>query len=340
MQISKTIIIAEVGVNHNGDISIAKELIDCCANAGADYVKFQTFSAEKLVTSSAAKAQYQSLATDPNESQLQMLKKLELSKEDHLILFQYCTQRNISFLSTGFDEISLDFLVKLGIDRVKIPSGEITNLPYLRHIGSLGLPVILSTGMSYLSEVEDAINVLELSGQTRDQITILHCNSEYPTPMSDVNLLGMRSMQDYFDLPIGYSDHTLGVEVPIAAVALGAAVIEKHVTLDRLMPGPDHSASIEPKELNSMIIAIRNIEKAMGDGIKKPSSSDKKNRPMGRKSIVAFKEILKGDIFTSDNLTTKRPGHGLSPMNWDSILGTKASRNYLPDELLEDTLIN
>ena len=331
---NRVLIIAEAGVNHNGDIEIAKKLVDAAADAGADVIKFQTFNSERLVTKLAPKAEYQIHTTDKAQSQLAMLRQLELSEEMHEILISYCCDRNIEFFSTGFDIESLDYLATLGFERFKIPSGEITNLPYLRQIGALGKPVILSTGMSTTEEVGAALDVLEASGTPRSQTTVLHCNSEYPTQMQDVNLLAMQSIRESFDVAVGYSDHTVGVEVPIAAVALGATVIEKHMTLDRNMPGPDHKASIEPREFSAMVCAIRNIEQALGDGIKRPSPSEAKNKPIARKSLVAAKQILAGERFTPENVTAKRPGAGISPMRWDEVMGRIAVRDFAADELI------
>jgi N,N'-diacetyllegionaminate synthase len=329
------LIIAEAGVNHNGDLDMAKKLIDVAAEAGADLVKFQTFSAERLVTKTARKAEYQRHATDSNESQLDMLRRLELTDEMHVELIDYCEHRGIGFLSTGFDIKSVEFLVELGLELFKIPSGEITNLPYLRHIASYKKPIIMSTGMATLNEIEAALDVLINNGASREKITILHCNSEYPTPMSDVNLKAMTSISENFSVDVGYSDHTQGIEVSIAAVALGASVIEKHFTLDRGLAGPDHEASLEPDELKSMVKAIRNIECALGENIKRPSQSERKNISIVRKSVVAASDIAKGDIFTEDNITVKRPGNGLSPMKWDEILGQVATRDFLADEMIE-----
>ncbi|MDF4201480.1 N-acetylneuraminate synthase [Maribacter sp. SA7] len=332
---NRVLIIAEAGVNHNGDITLAKKLIDAAADAGVDYVKFQTFNSKKLVSKSAQKADYQKQNTnDEVESQLKMLQKLELSKNDHLILIDYCKAKNIKFLSTAFDLDSIDFLEELKIDLWKIPSGEITNLPYLRKLGGLGKPVIISTGMAEMSEIEDAINVVTSSGTDIKDITVLHCNTEYPTPMQDVNLTAMNTIKDVFKVPIGYSDHTLGIEIPIAAVALGATVIEKHFTLDNSMDGPDHKASLEPQELKKMVAAIRNIEQALGNGIKAPSPSEVKNKPIARKSIVANVDISKGEVFNENNITVKRPGTGISPMKWDEVIGTIATKNYKADELI------
>ena len=332
----KTLIIAEAGVNHNGDIAKAKTLIDKGAEAGVDYVKFQTFKAEKLVTKQAQRAAYQDKNTQNNDSQYEMLKKLELSQTVHQELIDYCKVKGVKFLSTGFDNDSLAFLAQLGVRIAKVPSGEITNLPYLRQIASLFPEVILSTGMATIDEIKDAIKVLIDYGVSKDKITILHCNTEYPTPMEDVNLKAMLHIQRELGVSVGYSDHTLGIEVPIAAVALGATVIEKHFTLDKTLPGPDHKASLEPDELKAMVSAIRNIEKAIGgSGLKEVSKSEEKNKPIVRKSIVASTNIKKGEIFTPENLTIKRPGIGISPMQWDKVIGKEAKRDFQEDELIE-----
>lgn len=332
---NKVLIIAEAGVNHNGDIVLAKKLIDAAADAGVDYVKFQTFNSKKLVSKKAQKADYQkNNMNDELESQLKMLEKLELSKEDHLVLIKHCKSKSIKFLSTAFDLDSMEFLNELKIDLWKVPSGEITNLPYLRKLGSLGKPVIISTGMAEMTEIDDALNVIISSGTKKEHITVLHCNTEYPTPMQDVNLTAMNTIKKVFNVSIGYSDHTLGIEIPTAAVALGATVIEKHFTLDKMMDGPDHKASLEPDELKAMVKAIRNIEEAMGTGVKQPSPSEAKNKPIARKSIVANKDISKGEIFNENNITVKRPGTGISPMKWDEIIGKSSSRNYKADDLI------
>lgn len=323
MNSRKTLIIAEAGVNHNGELDVAKRLIEVAAEAGADMVKFQTFSSDRLVTGSALKVDYQNQTTDAAESQRAMLKRLELTREMHEVLIKHCQQQGIAFFSTGFDTQSIDFLIELGIDCIKIPSGEITNLPYLHHIGGLGKPVILSTGMARLGEIEDALEVLETAGTPRGRVTVLHCNTEYPTPMSDVNLHAMGNIRAAFGVAVGYSDHTSGIEVAIAAVSLGASVIEKHFTLDRSLPGPDHQASLEPDELKAMVRAIHNIEQALGDGIKRPSASELKNKPIARKSLVAASVIRTGELFTAENVTTKRPGTGISPMRWDEIIGVR-----------------
>lgn len=330
---NKIFIIAEAGVNHNGSIELAKKLVDAAALAGADAVKFQTFKAEKLVCKNAQKAKYQMETTDKTESQFDMLKKLELTVDMHEQLISYCNKKGIMFLSTPFDIDSLDFLVQCGVNIIKIPSGEITNYPYLRAVGRTGKKVIISSGMSTLEEVRDAIKVLKDNGSK--EITVLHCNTEYPTPYMDVNLKAMLTMRDELKTDVGYSDHTQGIEVPIAAAALGATVIEKHFTLDKEMEGPDHKASLEPNELRAMVEAIRNIEIALGDGKKSPSESEKKNISIARKSIVAKRVVLEGEIFSEDNLTAKRPGTGISPMMWNEIIGQKAKRNFRADELIE-----
>jgi N-acetylneuraminate synthase len=332
----RTLIIAEAGVNHNGDIAKAKALIDKGAEAGVDFVKFQTFKAGNLVTKQAKRAAYQDKNTQDNDSQYEMLKKLELSQAVHQELIDYCAQKGVQFLSTGFDFESLEFLAGLGITIAKIPSGEITNLPYLRKIATLFPEVILSTGMATITEIKDAVKVLTDNGVSKDKITILHCNTEYPTPMEDVNLKAMLHIQRELGVPVGYSDHTLGIEVPIAAVALGATVIEKHFTLDKTLPGPDHKASLEPEELKAMVMAIRNIEKAIGgSGLKEVSKSEAKNKPIARKSIVATKTIKKGDLFSAENLTVKRPGTGISPMQWDNVIGKTAKKDFEEDDLIE-----
>jgi len=327
-------IIAEAGVNHNGELSLAFELIDAAAKAGADFVKFQSFKADSLVTQHAKKAAYQIKRNENHETQYQMLKRLELSDDMHHSLIARCKEKNIGFLSSGFDLNSIDYLASLQIPIIKIPSGEITNLPYLRHVGGLDKNIILSTGMANMQEIRDAINILQQAGTDLSNITILHCNSEYPTPMSDVNLAAMKKIATQLNVKVGYSDHTEGIEVPIAAVALGAVVIEKHFTIDRKFEGPDHKASLEPDELSHMIRAIRNIQKAIGSDIKKPSKSELSNLQVVRKSIVASQNIKLGDVFSEQNLTVKRPGNGISPMKWDCIIGTIADRNYVKDELI------
>ncbi|EGF29400.1 N-acetylneuraminate synthase [Rhodopirellula baltica] len=328
-------IIAEAGVNHNGDMNLARQLIDVAAAAGVDYVKFQTFKANKLVTKSAAKADYQTQAIGADESQFEMIHRLELSHQDHNALIEHCQNAGVKFFSTAFDHESIQMLDDFALDFFKIPSGEITNVPYLRRIGQLNHPVILSTGMSTLAEVENAIEVLEAAGTPRKRLTVLHCNTQYPTPMEDVNLRAMETMRDAFKVNIGYSDHTRGIEIPIAAVAIGATVIEKHFTLDRTMPGPDHAASLEPDELKTMVASIRNIELAMGNGLKRPSASELPNREIARKSIVASREIRQGETLTKDNLAVKRPGTGVSPLHWDATIGRLAKRDFGEDELIE-----
>lgn len=325
---NKTLIIAEAGVNHNGDIKLAEKLIDVAAEAGVDYVKFQTFKASKLVTKKAKRADYQNKNTNNNDSQFEMLKKLELSQEDHNYLIDYCHNKRVKFLSTGFDFESVDFLYDIGIRLAKVPSGEITNLPYLRKIAGLFPDVILSTGMADIQEVKDAVKALIKEGVDKNRLTILHCNTEYPTPMEDVNLKAMLHIQRELEVNIGYSDHTLGVEVPIAAVALGAKVIEKHFTLDRNMEGPDHRASLEPDELKLMVTSIRNIEKAQtGSGIKEPSKSEIKNKSIARKSIHLNRELKKDEVISEKDLISLRPGNGISPMNWDKVIGMKVNKN-------------
>lgn len=332
--INKTLIIAEAGVNHNGSIELAKQLIDAAADAGADYVKFQTFKAEKLVSKSAKKATYQVETTGSNDSQYEMIKKLELDEEKHNTLIDYCNQKEIKFLSTAFDYESVDLLDNLGIDLYKIPSGEITNKPFIQKIASKNKPIILSTGMADMGEIEDALDVLYESGVDRKNVTVLHCNTEYPTPIEDVNLIAMNTIGKAFKVNIGYSDHTLGIEIPIAAVARGAICIEKHFTLDRNMEGPDHRASLEPEELKEMVRSIRNIEKALGNGIKKPSKSEQKNIEIARRSIHTAKKLNNGHTLTEEDLIMKRPGNGISPMNIDLVIGRKIHK-----ELAEDSLI-
>ena len=330
----KTLIIAEAGVNHNGDLALARQLIDVAAGAGADLVKFQTFTADRLATRTAQKADYQNRTTTSTESQHEMLSRLELTDAMHHELIAHCATRKIGFFSTGFDIESVDLLVRHGQNHFKIPSGEITNLPYLRHIGRLGKSVILSTGMANLGEIEAAIDALEAAGTPRAMLTVLHCTTEYPTPMAEVNLRAMLSIHAAFGVAVGYSDHTQGIEVAIAAVAMGATVIEKHFTLDRNLPGPDHKASLEPAELNAMVAAIRNIEVALGDGIKRLTTSEARNRPVVRKSLVASRAIKSGALFTAENITAKRPATGISPMRWDEVIGKTALRDFGPDELI------
>ena len=331
---SRTLIIAEAGVNHNGDLALARQLIDAAAVAGADLVKFQTFTADRLATRTAQKADYQNRTTTSTESQHEMLSRLELTDAMHHELIAHCATRKIGFFSTGFDIESVDLLVRHGQNHFKIPSGEITNLPYLRHIGRLGKSVILSTGMANLGEIEAAIDALEAAGTPRAMLTVLHCTTEYPTPMAEVNLRAMLSIHAAFGVAVGYSDHTQGIEVAIAAVAMGATVIEKHFTLDRNLPGPDHKASLEPAELNALVAAIRNIEVALGDGIKRLTTSEARNRPVVRKSLVASRAIKSGALFTAENITAKRPATGISPMRWDEVIGKTALRDFGPDELI------
>jgi N,N'-diacetyllegionaminate synthase len=330
----KVFIIAEAGVNHNGSIELAKKLIDVASSSGADAVKFQTFKAEKLVSKNAQKADYQKQTTNKTESQFDMIKKLELDLETHKELISYCKTKNIMFLSTPFDHDSIELLSDLGLEIFKIPSGEITNLPYLRHIGKLNKKVILSTGMADIGEIEDALDVLIEAGTKKENITVLHANTMYPTPMEDVNLKAMVTIGNSFDIAFGYSDHTLGIEVDIAAVAMGACCIEKHFTLDCTMEGPDHKASLEPDELKAMVKAIRNIELALGNSVKKPSKSEIPNMQIARKSIVAKLDIKKGEILTEEKITIKRPGNGINPMRWDEIVGTIATKDYNEDELI------
>jgi N,N'-diacetyllegionaminate synthase len=331
-----TLIIAEAGVNHNGDMALAKELIAAAAEAGADLVKFQTFIAANIISRNAPKAEYQKGATDPRESQQEMVRKLELTRENHLEMIAECEKQGIGFFSTAFDKDSIDLLEELGgADIVKVPSGELTNLPYLRYLTRHGKHVLLSTGMANLGEIEAAINVVEQAGTPRDRITVLHCTTEYPTPMEDVNLRAMVNIGKAFGVSVGYSDHTPGIDVPIAAVALGAKVIEKHFTLDRNLPGPDHRACLEPHEIKAMVEGIRNIEKALGDGIKRPSPSELKNKPIARKSLVAARPIKAGEPFSEENMMAKRPGTGISPMQWDEVIGRRAPRDFSEDELIE-----
>lgn len=332
MSIKKVKIIAEAGVNHNADFNRAIKMIEIAKECGADIIKFQTAVPELVMTKGATMADYQIANTGKKESQIEMAKKLHLPLDAFKQLKEYCQKIEIEFLSTPFDFKSIDYLHALGMKTFKIPSGEITNLPYLRKIGSFKNEVILSTGMATLGEIEAAIDILIKAGTKKENITVLHCNTEYPTPFEDVNLLSMKTISKAFGVKVGYSDHTKGIEVPIAAVSLGAEIIEKHFTLDRNLPGPDHKASLDPKELKEMVLAIRNIEKALGNGIKKPSASETKNIVIARKSIVAKTKIKKGELFTEDNLTTKRPGNGLSPMLWDNIIGTTAKKDFYEDE--------
>lgn len=330
---NKVFIIAEAGVNHNGDIEVAKKMIDVASESGVDAIKFQSFKAENLVCKNAEKAEYQKQTTDSEETQFEMIKKLELDQSKHEELIKYCNEKGVMFLSSPFDLESIDLLNSLGVEIFKIPSGEIENVPYLEKIGQLNKKVILSTGMCSLADIEFAINILKNSG-TND-VTVLHCNTEYPTPMKDVNLSAMNTIKEAFKIKVGYSDHTKGIEVPIAAVALGAEVIEKHFTIDKQMEGPDHRASLDPAELKAMVKSIRNIEVALGDGVKKPSSSETKNIGIVRKSIVAGRRINKGEIFTEENITVKRPGNGVSPKMWHEIIGETALKDYCEDELIK-----
>ena len=327
------LIIAEAGVNHNGDVNTAQKLIKIAAKAGADIVKFQTFQPEQVVSKFAKKAAYQKETTNKNESQLDMIRKLVLPLDAYDVLIECCKQNSIGFLSTPFDFHSIDFLLEVQMPYWKIPSGEITNLPYLIKIAKTGKPILLSSGMSNLSEVKAAVSLLKEHGSS--EIIVLHCTTEYPTPVGDVNLCAIETLRKELGLKIGYSDHTQGIEVPIAAVAMGAVVIEKHFTLDKNMEGPDHKASLEPDELAAMVNAIRNIEKAMGNGIKAPAQSELKNIDIARKSIVAKHGIQKGELLTENNITTKRPGNGISPMKWFDVLGTEAIRDFVEDELIE-----
>jgi N,N'-diacetyllegionaminate synthase len=326
-------IIAEAGVNHNGNLELARKLVDAAKDAGADCVKFQTFVSKNIVSKNAVKAEYQKQQTKPEESQQDMLKKLELSFDQFVELNEYCKSKDIEFMSTAFDFDSIDFLDSLGMRTWKIPSGDITNLPYLIKIAKLNKPVILSTGMSTMEDIKSAIQILKEN--EAGELTVLHCTTEYPTPFEDVNIRAMNTIKEEFGVKVGYSDHTKGIEVPIAAVALGATVIEKHFTLDRNMEGPDHKASLEPNELKAMVDSIRHIELALGNGMKQPAESEKKNMVVARKSIIASKDIKKGDIFTEENLTVKRPGDGISPMRWFDTIGKIASRDFEEDELIE-----
>ena len=331
----RVFIIAEAGVNHNGNVEIAKKLVDAARNAGSDAVKFQTFKAEKTVSIFAAKAEYQKGTTEESETQLEMVKKLELDMNEHREIMSYCNQKGIMFFSTPFDLESVDMLNVLGLGVFKIASGEITNLKLLEKIGSLNREIILSTGMADLTEIKDALTVLNEAGTPREKITILHCNTEYPTSMEDVNLLAMQTVNKAFNTKVGYSDHTTGVEVSIAAVALGATVIEKHITIDKNMNGPDHKSSLNPREFKEMVMAIRNIEVALGDGVKRASLSELKNKKIVRKSIVAANDIKQGEIFSESNITIKRPGCGLNPMKWYSVIGEVAKRDFKKDEAIE-----
>ena len=332
---TKKIIIAEAGVNHNGSLDMAKQLINVAAEAGADYVKFQTFDSKLGVTSFANKADYQLKNTGKNESQLDMISKLELSRENHHVLIEYAKKCNIKLFSTAFDLPSIRFLNELNFGLFKIPSGEITNLPSLRLIGSYGKQIILSTGMSTLGEIEDALRILEDSGTNRTKITLLHCTTEYPAPFIDVNLRAIDTLREAFGIDVGYSDHTEGIEISIAAAAIGATIIEKHFTLDRSLPGPDHKASIEPNELSLLVSSIRRVESALGDGIKRVTASELKNVTVARKSLVANSTIKKGDIFSDLNIAVKRPGIGISPMRYDEVIGKSAIKNFEIDDLIE-----
>ena len=331
---NKTLIIAEAGVNHNGNLQMAKQLVDAAAGSGADLVKFQTFKAEKIASKLAKKAIYQARNEGGNDtdSQQEMLRRLELSEADHATLFSHCAERGIDFFSTGFDLQSLDFLNGLGFEQFKVPSGEITNLPYLRRLASYGKHLILSTGMASMGDIEAAIEAIETAGLPRENITVLHCTTEYPAPLEEVNLRAMTTIGQAFGVSVGYSDHTLGIEVSLAAVALGATVIEKHFTLDRTLPGPDHAASLEPNELESLVSGIRNIEKALGRPEKRRTPSELKNVSVARKSIVAACHISRGEVFSCENLTAKRPGTGMSPMLWDTVIGRAAPRDFATDE--------
>ncbi|VDN48545.1 N,N'-diacetyllegionaminic acid synthase [Petrocella atlantisensis] len=329
----ETYIIAEAGVNHNGNLNLAKKMVDEAKKAGANCIKFQTFVTKNLVSRFAQKAEYQKKETDSKESQYDMLSNLELSFDDFIELKRYCEKKEIEFLSTAFDHSSIDFLNELGMSKWKIPSGDITNLPYLIKIAQLHKPIILSTGMCSMEDISNALNVLKTHGAT--DITVLHCTTEYPAPFKDVNLKAMVTIGETYKLPIGYSDHTIGIEVPIAAVALGATIIEKHFTIDRSLKGPDHKASIEPQEFKAMVSSIRHIEDCLGNGVKKPAESEAKNIMIARKSIVASRQINKGEMFSERNLAVKRPGNGISPMQWQTVIGQFASKDYQEDELIE-----
>jgi N,N'-diacetyllegionaminate synthase len=334
--VSRVFIIAEAGVNHGGSLDRALEMIDAAADAGADAVKFQTFSADRLASPSAPKAAYQAAATGSEESQHDMLARLELSADDHVALAARCAQRGVVFMSAAFDAESLRQLAELGIDRIKVPSGELTDVPYLREVAALGLPALLSTGMARLDEVRSALEVLEAAGLSRQRVTVLQCTTEYPADPAHVNLRAMTTMRDELGVSVGYSDHTAGIEIAIAAAALGAEVIEKHFTLDRSLPGPDHMASLEPGELADLVCAVRAVEDALGDGIKRPSAAELENAVAARKSIVAARDIDTGEPFNSENLTVKRPGSGIDPLHWDEMLGRTATRDYHRDDLIEE----
>lgn len=331
---TKVFIIAEAGVNHNGDMAVARKLVDVACEAGADAVKFQTFKAKGLLSRGAGKAAYQEVTTSAAESQFDMISRLELDEASHVELIAYCRERGIRFLSTPFDAESIELLDRLGMTLFKIPSGEVINLPYLRQIAKVAREVILSTGMADLGEVEDALDILTGAGLPMEAITVLHATTEYPAPVGEVNLRAMGTMARAFGVKVGYSDHTIGIEVSLAAVALGAVVIEKHFTLDRTMEGPDHKASLEPHELKALVAGIRKVEAALGDGVKKPGPTERRNIEPVRKSLVAARAIRKGEILGPDNMTAKRPGGGRSPMLWDSLVGTPASRDYEADEPL------
>lgn len=332
-----TFVIAEAGVNHEGRLDLALALVDAAADAAADAVKFQTFKTAEMMARSTPKAAYQLETTSSEETYFEMGLRLELSEADHLAIIERCAERGIEFLSTPFDAGSVELLERLGMRVFKVPSGEITNLPLMRQIGALGKPVILSTGMSDLDDIAAALDVLTAAGAPREQITLLHCTTEYPAPLADVNLRAMCAMRDAFGLPVGYSDHTQGITVPIAAVALGATMIEKHLTLDKTMVGPDHAASLEPDEFAEMVAAIRDVELALGDGVKRPAPSEIPNAAIARKSVVAAREIAAGEVFSAENVTAKRPGTGMSPMRWDELIGKPALRAYAADEQIDES---
>jgi len=333
--LSKVLIIAEAGVNHNGDMELAKKLVDAAADAGADYVKFQTYKTDALLLETAEKAGYQKKIMGESENQYEMLKKLELCENNHVVLIEHCESRNVKFLSSPFDLDSIDLIAKLNLDFIKVPSGEITNFPYIRKVGGAGKKILLSTGMSNLGEIEAALNLMVDSGADMDQISVMHCNTEYPTPPKDANLRAISTIQNAFNVKVGYSDHTLGVEAAIAAVSMGATVIEKHITLDKNMSGPDHMASMDPEDFKQFVQCIHNVEAMLGGGLKRPSQSEKKNITIARKSIVASKAISKGEPFGEGNLTTKRPGDGVSPMRWNDVVGKVAHREYSADEKID-----
>ena len=332
---SKVLIIAEAGVNHNGDMELAKKLVDAAADAGADYVKFQTYKTDALLLETTEKAGYQKKIMGESENQYEMLKKLELCENNHVVLIEHCESRNVRFLSSPFDLDSIDLIAKLNLDFIKVPSGEITNFPYIRKVGGAGKKILLSTGMSNLGEIEAALNLMVDSGADMDQISVMHCNTEYPTPPKDANLRAISTIQNAFNVKVGYSDHTLGVEAAIAAVSMGATVIEKHITLDKNMSGPDHMASMDPEDFKQFVQCIHNVEAMLGGGLKRPSQSEKKNITIARKSIVASKAISKGEPFGEGNLTTKRPGDGVSPMRWNDVVGKVAHREYSVDEKID-----